>query len=157
MQDDWPPGAGVSFLKGSTMSNTDAVGVQGAVEEFLQAFDALDWERFRQCFAPEAMVFFPFDSQPRRAQGSEAVEAVFKRFFDEVRTHAAGPPYLHLTPHDLTIQVWQDIALVTFHLDRTSGVGRRTVVMQRQAQQWRIIHLHASNITEPRSAGAAPG
>ncbi len=133
------------------MSEADTSAVRAAVEEFLTAFDDLDWERFRRCFTSDATVFFPWDLHPRRADGTMEVEAEFKRFFDEVRARAAGPPYLNLVPLDLTIQVWQDVALVTFHLDRPPTMGRRTLVFQRQGQHWRIVHLHASGITVPNT------
>lgn len=131
------------------MSEADTSAVQAAVKEFLAAFDDLDWARFCRCFASDATVFFPWDHYPRRADGATEVEAEFKLFFDEARTGAAGPPYLNLVPLDMAIQVWQDVALVTFHLDRPPTIGRRTVVLQRQAQQWRLVHLHASGITVP--------
>ena len=133
------------------MSEADTSAVRAALDEFLTAFDHLDWERFRRCFASDATVFFPWDLHPRRADGTTEVEAEFKRFFEEVRTRAAGPPYLNLVPHDVTIQVWQDVALVTFHLDRPPTIGRRTLVLQRQTQQWRLVHLHASGITVPNT------
>ena len=133
------------------MSEADTSAVRAAVDEFLTAFDLLDWERFRRCFASDATVFFPWDLHPRRAEGATEVEAEFKRFFDQARTRAAGPPYLNLVPLDIAIQVWQDVALVTFHLDRPPTIGRRSLVLQRQAQQWRIVHLHASGITAPNT------
>lgn len=129
------------------MSEADIPAARAAVEEFLTAFDHLDWERFRRGFVSGATVFFPFDVHPRLANGNTEVEAEFQRFFDEVRARAPGPPYLNLVPQDLSIQVWQDLALVTFHLDRPPSIGRRTLVLLRQAQQWRVAHMHASNIT----------
>ena len=120
------------------MSEADTSAVRTAVEEFLTAFDDLDWEPFRRCFASDATVFFPWDPHPHRADGKMEVEAEFKRFFDEFRTRAAGPPYLNLVPLDVAIEVWQDVALVTFHLDRPPSMGRRTLVLERQGQHWRI-------------------
>ena len=131
------------------MSEVDTSEVRAAVEEFLTAFDNLDWERFHTCFAPDATVFFPLDLHPRRADGTTEVEAEFKRIFDEARKRAAGPPYLHLVPSDMAIQVWQDAALVSFHLDRPQALGRRTLVLRRRKQQWQIVHLHASVIPAP--------
>ena len=134
------------------MSEAAASAVRAAVEEFIHAFDHLDWERFRRCFASDATAFFPFDTNPRRADGNVEVEAGFKRFFDEVRAKTTGPPYLGLAPRDVTVKTWDDIALVTFHLERVTGVpgvGRRTLLLERQAERWRIVHLHASNITAP--------
>ena len=132
------------------MAEAAAAAVRAAVEEFIHAFDHLDWERFRRCFAPDATVFFPFDFHPRRADGNAEVEGGFKRFFDEVRAKRSGPPYLGLAPRDVIVRIWADIALVTFHLERVTGVpgmGRRTLLLERQAGEWRIVHLHASNIT----------
>ncbi len=86
------------------MSEADVSGVRAAVEEFLTAFDNLDWERFHKCFAPDATVFFPFDLRPRRADGKPEVESEFQRFFDEARKRASGPPYLHLIPSDMAIR-----------------------------------------------------
>jgi len=133
------------------MSEADTSSVRAALEEFLTAFDSLDWERFRRCFASDATVFFPWDLHPHRVDGKMEVEAEFKNFFDEACTRAKGPPYLNLIPRDVTIQIWQDVALVTFHLDRPSTIGRRTIVLQRQAQQWRVLHLHASVMTMPNT------
>ena len=136
------------------MSEADTSAVRAAVDDFPTAFDNLDWERFRRCFASDATVFFPWDLHPRRTDGKREVEAEFKRFFDQVRTRAAGPPYLNLVPLDMAIQVWQDAAPVTFHLDRPPAIGRRTLVLQRQAQEWRMVHPHASSITAPNTQGA---
>ena len=88
------------------MSEANTSAVRAAVEEFLTAFDRLDWERFRRCFASDATVFFPWDLHPRRADGTTGMEVEFKRIFEAVRSRAAGPPYLILVPHDVTIRVW---------------------------------------------------
>jgi len=137
------------------MAEAPAGGVRAAVDEFIHAFDRLEWQRFRRCFAPAVTVFFPFDTNPRRADGKAEVEAGFKRFFDEVRAKATGPSYLGLAPRGVTVRVWRDVALVTFHLDGVTGLpgtGRRTLLLERRAEQWRIVHLHASNITAPPGA-----
>jgi len=133
------------------MCEADTAMVREALEEFLTAFENLHWERFRRCFASDATVFFPQNLHPHRVDGTMEVETAFKNIFDETRTRVPGPPYLNLVPHDMNIQVWQDVALVTFHLDRPSSLGRRTLVLHRQAQQWQIVHLHASVMTLPNT------
>jgi hypothetical protein len=40
-------------------------------------------------------------------------------------------------------------ALVTFELRNGERVGRRTLVMRREAGLWLILHLHASNMPGP--------
>ena len=113
--------------------------LQATLDEFIGGLGALDWERMRDTFAPDAHVFFPFDDSPRRVEGIAAIEDAFRAFF---ASGSAGR--IAIEPLDLTMQVFGDIALVTFHLERPAGIGRRTVVLRRDAGRWRIAHLHAS-------------
>ena len=129
------------------MTNANMRAVQQTVAEFIEAFDHLDWDRFQQYFAADATAFFPFDNAPYCAVGADEIEARFKTFFEQVRTTVPGPPYLHLDPTGTEWQLLRDVALVTFHLRRPGRVGRRTLVLRRQQQAWKIVHLHASNMT----------
>lgn len=133
-------------------ANSDVSAVQRTLERFLEAFDRLDWEHFREYFSDEATVFFPFDDNPHRADGRSEVEAIFKAFFENVRKQAPGPPYLHLNPKELNIQLLDDVAIVTFHLyvRNFNGLGRRSFVLQKQNGNWKIIHLHASHISQQK-------
>jgi ketosteroid isomerase-like protein len=126
--------------------------VQAAAAAFVEAFNNLDWEKFRLGFTDDATVFFPFPQFPRRASGRAEVEAVFKRFFDEGRKSKAAPPYLNIEPKDMQIQVLGDAAILTFHLGDDNTVGRRTLVYQKQKGRWLIAHLHASSLTRPKPA-----
>jgi len=101
-------------------------------------------------------VFFPFADTPDRVIGQVAVETRWRRFFDEVRAHRAGPPYLHLKPRDLRAERYGDVGLVTFMLDGLSAAGgrqlpmqRRTLVFVREAETWKLAHLHASSAAQP--------
>jgi hypothetical protein len=72
----------------------DLSDVQKAAETFIEAFNNLDWDRFRHNFSAGATVFFPFQGVPRRVNGKDKVEAVFKSFFDDVRKQKSDQPYL---------------------------------------------------------------
>ncbi len=124
--------------------------VQKAVDAFIEAFNNLDWEKFRLGFTDDATVFFPFPQVPRRANGRAEVEAVFKRFFDAARKQKPSPPYLNIEPKDVKIQRLTDAAIVTFHLEGDDAVGRRTVVFQKQGERWLIAHLSASSVAKPK-------
>jgi ketosteroid isomerase-like protein len=126
------------------------------VAAFLAAFAALDWEAFRRCFADEATVFFPSIDHPQRAAGREQIEQVFHDVFERARAGAAGPPYLDLQPRDLSIRHTGDVALVTFHLNDPGILCRRTLILQRMAAGWRIVHLHASNLPAPAAQDLSP-
>jgi hypothetical protein len=61
-------------------------------------------------------------------------------------TSQAGPPYQKLEPADLLIQISEDMALCTFHLESPGRLGRRSIVLVRSDGDWKILHIHASNI-----------
>lgn len=134
----------------TSSADSDSPDVQKAVEAFIEAFNNLDWERFRVGFTDDATVFFPFPQVPRRATGRAEVEAVFKRFFDAGRKQKPNPPYLNIQPKDVKIQRLQDAAIVTFHLEGEEAVGRRTLVFQKQGGKWLIAHLSASSVAKPK-------
>ena len=123
--------------------------VEQAANHFVNAFNNLDWAEFRNIFAEDATVFFPFPDTPRRAGGKAEVEARFRAFFNQMKTAGDGPPYLDINPRDLAIQLHGDIAGVTFHLRSEPELNRRTVVFENRAGEWLIVHLHASVMVSP--------
>jgi len=122
--------------------------VRRTLTAFLTAFDNLDWEAFRNCFADDATVYFP-SQRANRATGRAEIETTFRQVFERIRATKSAPPYLNLEPADLNIQVFRDTAVATFHLyDLPNMIGRRTVVLEKRAGEWKIVHLHASNIEQ---------
>ena len=124
-------------------------GIHEATERLLRALDDLDWEPFRACWASEPTVFLPIGDTPDRVSGRVAVEARWKRFFEEQRARLAGPPYLNLKPHGIRIERYGDVGLVTFMLELRIGarqlpLQRRTLVWIREHEVWKLVHMHAS-------------
>ena len=103
--------------------------VQKTVAEFIYAFNNLDWDHFRQYFADDATVFnpaIPEVTELHRLDGSEKIETVFKSVFDEARK-GKGPPYLHIQPENLKIQMLTNAAVVSLHFKRGgSSFGRHS-------------------------------
>lgn len=57
---------------------------------------------------------------------------------------------MSLNPLDLRVEkLSEDVVLVTFHLVDGSTVNRRTLVFKQESDGWKIVHIHASNITAP--------
>jgi len=134
-------------MAGQSIASDDLNPIRTAAEQFLRVFDDLDWEPFRASWSAEPSVFFPFDDTPERVAGRAAVEARFRRFFDDTRSRTSGPPYLHLKPRELRVERYGDAGLVTFMLDGPGDrVGRRTLLFVRENNEWKLAHLHASNI-----------
>ena len=128
------------------MSPDDRSTVERALTTFLDAFGNLDRARMDACFTDDATVF-PRDGGPRHV-------GFWSELFDSWRATRPGPPYHRVEPKDLHIQRLGEVAVATFHLDNVFDVlGRRTLVLTRTPDGWKIAHLHAS--TMPWTA--APG
>ena len=124
----------------------DQAALVSAAEHFLRVFDNLEFEPFEAAWSSSRSVFFPFRDTPERVEGA-AVGERFRQFFAEVRSTRPGPPYLHLEPRELRAEVIGDAGLVTFMLGRAPGeVSRRTAFFLRERGEWKLRHLHASNI-----------
>jgi ketosteroid isomerase-like protein len=137
------PGAGQT-------SQSPAAEVQVAFQQFARAFENLDWEKFRTSFADDATVFFP-RGVPARADGRVQYEAKFKVVFEQLKSGKSGPPYHLIRPMDSETQLLgSDVAIITFHLeDRPGMLNRRTIVFCKRPDGWKIVHLHASEVSLP--------
>jgi ketosteroid isomerase-like protein len=121
--------------------------VREALARFVQAFDDLDWETFRSAFDDNATVFYP-RAFPERANGRAEFEKTFKTVFEQIRSGKTAAPYMDIQPKEMKIQLFDNVAIVTFHLDDRAGfVNRRTVVLNKSATGWKIVHLHASEVS----------
>lgn len=117
---------------------------------FLRSFEDCDLPRMESAFAEDATYFdraLPTETQDlshyRRGRG---MPAGMRRLAQQLPATQPGPPYHRLTPEDLLIQEDDDVAVCSFHLPSQSALGRRTIILRRRAGQWKIIHIHASNI-----------
>jgi hypothetical protein len=115
-----------------------------------------DLDALEHSFVAEATLFMPFDELPKRIEGTTAIRDVFAPYFEDLRASDRKPPYFSLEARDLSLQrLSEDIAIVTFHLGELAQAGgsdpvrfsRRTFVVKRGVEGWRIAHLHASNMT----------
>ena len=133
-----------------TQSASPELEVRAALAKFIQAFDNLDWEDFRLTFDDNATVFYP-RAVPERATGRAEFEKTFKTVFEQIRAGRVAAPYLDIQPKDMDVQIFSDSAIATFHLDdRPAFVNRRTIVLNKTAAGWKIVHLHASEVAVSR-------
>jgi len=120
--------------------------VRAALSQFIHAFENLDWESFRAAFDDDATVFYP-RAFPERASGRAEFERTFKIVFEQIRAGKTAPPYMHIKPRVLAIQMFGDTVIATFHMDDRAGfVNRRTLVLHKTTAGWMIVHLHASEV-----------
>jgi ketosteroid isomerase-like protein len=121
-----------------------------AVEEFVAAFNALDIARLSACFSEQASLYPPADTPSELIEGKAAVLEHFGRVFRLESPQGPGIRPQQITLHPLGTEA----ALVTFGFRRAGGsVGKRSIVLAKETQDWRIVHIHASNTT-PHEASA---
>lgn len=126
--------------------------VEQTLSKFITALNNLDMNALRDLFAEDATGFGRNADRARRASGRAGVTAGFQQLADDAqRLKWTGPPYQHVEPKDLQIQMLKDAAVVTFHLENEGSrkLGRRTLVLAKRGGAWKIIHLHASEIDLP--------
>ena len=123
------------------------LAIQQALASFIHAFDNLDWETFRLAFDDNATVFYP-RGFPDRATGRDTFEEKVKVVFQQIRNGKTKAPFMDIQPKDPHVQLFGDMAIVTFHLDDRAGfLNRRTIVLHQTTSGWKIIHLHASEVS----------
>jgi ketosteroid isomerase-like protein len=131
---------------------SDEADVRRALAAWVDALNNLRWDDFRVWFAEDVTLFNPEIPEAvslDRIEGREAVERSFRAVFGAARRGASGPPYLHIAPRDVRVQLLDGAAVATFEFDREGGtVGRRTFVFRRTPEGWRIVHIHASNTSK---------
>lgn len=131
--------------------NKDSTDVINSVTNFVTAFNNFNWSEFRASFADDATMFHPFWSQPRRKRGRQEIEAAWLNIFPEF-VDTKNTRRLQISPKDINIQIYGQTAIVTFHLgDGIKQLSRRTLVMIKNNDKWKIAHLHASSVSEEKN------
>jgi ketosteroid isomerase-like protein len=134
------------------LANPKTASVEDALSAFVAAFDNLDWQAFRTCFSTTASIFHPATPNARLVDSPDQFEKAWIGVFERIKKSSgrSSPPYMSLRPIDLRVEkLSEDVVLVTFHLFDGGTVGRRTLVFKREPDGWKIVHIHASNITGP--------
>ena len=143
----------VTLLTVSKASASEAE-VRTTITAFLHAFEHGDIEAMEAAFAEDAVTFprvvmsslGQSDIDPADYRRVRGIDPQMRALIDAFRAGDRHPPYLQLEPRDLLIQLFGDVAVVTFHLEG-SRLARRTFVLAKTGIEWKIVHLHASNVS----------
>ena len=128
--------------------------VMAALDKFLRAFENGDFETMEALMTNDAYIFpraimsnditTPIDNANyRRING---LDPQMKQVINGIRESGVQPPFMQLEPKDLKITMLNDAAIVTFHLDHSKSLSRRTIVLAKNDVGWQIVHIHASNV-----------
>jgi hypothetical protein len=127
-----------------TINNNDSIDVVKKMHAFIDDFNNLNWDNFQSNLAETITVFLDSDTLTL-VQGKIGVEQIFKGLFDNVRSVVKGPPYLHIQPLNLTIQMLGETSIISFHMVRGKYIIRRSFVWQKFKSNWLIVHMHGSS------------
>ncbi len=131
--------------------NKDSIDVIKSVNNFVTAFNKFNWAAFRESFTDDATIFHPFWNQARRIQGRREIESAWVTIFPEFED-TNNTRKLQISPKDINIQLYKKTAIVTFHLgDGIKALSRRTLVMIKEKGNWKIVHLHASSVSDDKN------
>ena len=137
-------------LAGAKSADATRADVRTTFDHCMDAFRSLDGDGFDVCLDDDVSLFNPDIPEANTlhlVQGRANVSAYFRSMFDGVRAHAPQPR-LDVQPRDVVIQLAGETAVVTFEFARAdAGYGRRTMVLVHRRGRWKILHIHASNIT----------
>ena len=128
--------------------NKDSIAVMKSVNNFVTAFNNFNWAAFRESFTDDATIFYPFWEQARRIHGKQEIEKVWLTIFPEFGD-TNNIIKLQISPKKVNLQLYQQTAIVTFHLgDGLNALSRRTLIMVKKKRSWKIAHLHASSVSK---------
>lgn len=136
-------------------ADAEAEAAKAAVLGFTRALDYFDLEGFANSFSEDATLFFPMPWSPDRVDGRAAIRDAQAKEFARARKRFAEagkttPPFLNLVALDMHVQkVGAHVAVVTWHVDRGTHLGRRTAVVHKTDGRWQIASFHASNMDKP--------
>jgi ketosteroid isomerase-like protein len=116
--------------------NKDSTAVMKSATDFVTACNNVDWTTFRASFTDDATIFYAFWDQASRIQGRSEVETVWLTIFPEF-VDPKNTRQLQINPKDIHIQLYQQAAIVTFHLgDGVKRISRRSGVMVKEHENW---------------------
>lgn len=126
------------------------------LQDLLYAIAIGDPAALEPLWCDEATMHFQFGQPPGLIVGRPAVLERFRRLFAELAARVPGPPYVRFKIEEfacLALDARHAAAYATVTVD--GRIGRRTLILRREPQGFRILHLHASNLGATRGPEAA--
>ena len=124
----------------------------GCWTQFLAALGASDPAGIEAVITADASMFLLAATGREAVRGSVAIVARFSRMFELIRD--SGTPAPRFVVEDFhVVELGPDYRLAESMVRAGEEIGRRSLVFRREADGWRILHMHASNATprQPQS------
>ncbi|MBS0395913.1 MAG: nuclear transport factor 2 family protein [Proteobacteria bacterium] len=135
---------------------TPETELRAALQDLLFAVATADVPALQALFCDDATMHFPMGEPHGLIVGRAAIAARFERLFGTLRARLPGPPYARFKIEEfayLPLDARHAAVYATLSVD--GRIGRRTLLMRRDPQAYRILHLHASNVGGARGGESA--
>ena len=117
--------------------------VRDTLNQFLAAVMSQNLEKTMAFFNEDAQMFSPLGTHAARLDGRAAIGKQFATIMEAIKSQPGGT--IKIEPQDLELrELAPSVALFTFHLRLPGPLHRRSFVLTRGANGWRIAHIHAS-------------
>ena len=125
------------------------------LQDLLYAIAIGDAGALETLLCSDATLYFQFGQPPGLIVGRAAVVERFARMFKQLAGRVPGPPYVRFNIEEIAAQPIDARHAAIYALVTTDGrIGRRTLIVRRNPQAFRILHLHASNFSTERGPDA---
>lgn len=127
-----------------------------ALQDLLWATAIGDLAVLEPLWCVDATMHFPFGNPQGLIVGRPAVLERFRRMFAELAARLPGAPYVRFKIEEFAGYALGDRhAVVNATVAFDGRIGRRTLILRREPQAFRILHLHASNVGGARGPESA--
>jgi ketosteroid isomerase-like protein len=113
------------------------------LHQFIDAVMSQNLENIMAFFHEDAQMFSPLGAFPARLDGRGAIRKQFEVIMEAFKSPSGAA--VKLDPRDLDArELAPHAVLFTFHLRLPGPLHRRSILLTRGANGWRIAHIHAS-------------
>jgi ketosteroid isomerase-like protein len=113
------------------------------LNQFLAAVMSQNLEKIMGFFNEDAQMFSPLGTYSARLDGRAAVGKQFASIMEAIKSQPGGG--IKIGPQDIDArELAPNAVLITFHLQLPGPLHRRSLVITKGANGWRIAHIHAS-------------
>ena len=113
------------------------------LNEFLTAVMSQKLDSIMAFFNEDAQMFSPLGAFPARLDGRGNIRKQFEVIMEAFKAPSGAS--IKLDPQDMVIrELAPNAVLFTFHLKLPGPLHRRSILLMRTGNDWRIAHIHAS-------------
>ena len=116
---------------------------QETLQQFFNAVMSQKLDSIMNFFNEDAQMFSPLGTLPARLDGRAAIRSQFETILQVFKSPDGAP--MKIEPQDMDPrELAPNAVLFTFHLRLPGPLHRRSILLYKTGNAWRIAHIHAS-------------